>query len=377
MRKGVLAHDRLVELYGKAADGGDPAGDVHDLGAVDARLVGHNVIAHFQRHDDFLKRGIARPFAQPIDRAFDLARTRLDGGKAVCRRHAQIVVAMGGEYDFIRAGNVFQQFGDQLRAFARGGVSHGIGNVDRGGARPDGDFHDPVKVFEFRPRGVHGGPLHVVAKVPRMGHRIVDALGHFVLCEVRNGPVQRRGTDEGMDARLVGVFDRLPAAVDVGHLRPCKAADHRVLRLPGDFTDRLEVPFGGDGKARFDDIDAHFVQKACDFQLLGMGHGGAGALFAIPKGGVEYEYAVLLCCIGHVGSFILLCCCSWRATHPSERARRAGTLRGGLAAAGCDAAAVPRWGASTCGVEQPYSWPPRYGDGTKRKGQNCHRALRT
>ena len=99
-----------------------------------------------------------------------------------------------------------------------------------------------------------------------------------------------------------------------------KAAEHRVLALPGDLAHRLEVAFRGDRETGLDDVDAHLVQKLRDLQLLGMGHRRPGGLFAIPQGGVKDQHAVLFRHICHPGFF--LCCHPWRAAHPSERARR-------------------------------------------------------
>jgi hypothetical protein len=50
----------------------------------------------------------------------------------------------------------------------------------------------------------------------------------------------------------------------------------------------------GDGEARLDDVDAHLVEQRRDLQLFGMGHGGAGGLFAVAQGRVEDQDAVLL-----------------------------------------------------------------------------------
>jgi hypothetical protein len=62
----------------------------------------------------------------------------------------------------------------------------------------------------------------------------------------------------------------------------------------GDLVDGGEIAFGGDRKAGLDDVDAHGVEELGDFELLFVGHGGAGALLAVAQGGVEDDDAVLL-----------------------------------------------------------------------------------
>ena len=81
-----------------------------------------------------------------------------------------------------------------------------------------------------------------------MGHRLVDAVGHFILREIGNGTVQRRGADEGMNARGIRVFHRVPAPVDVLEVGAGEAADRGILRLFGDLADGAEIALRGDGK---------------------------------------------------------------------------------------------------------------------------------
>jgi len=95
-------------------------------------------------------------------------------------------------------------------------------------------------------------------------------------------------------------------------------------------------------------IDAHFVQKTRNFELFGVGHGRAGGLFPIAQRGVKNQDAVLFGYICHVWVFLVCFEIHWRAAHPSERARRKGTLRGGIVAAGWHAA-WPRRGAAGLG----------------------------
>ena len=91
-----------------------------------------------------------------------------------------------------------------------------------------------------------------------------------------------------------GGLDRLGAAVDVLELRPRQAADHGVLGAAGNLLDAVEIAFGGDRKARLDDVDAHLVEQFGHFQLLVEGHGGAGALLPVAQGGVEDDDAILV-----------------------------------------------------------------------------------
>ena len=153
--KGVLADDGLVELHGEPRHSRHTPRDVHQLGAVHAGLERHDVVAHPQGHHDFFQRRVARAFAQAVDRALDLARACFDGGQAVGGRHAQIVVAVGGKNDLVRARHTLQQHADQCRTFTRGCIADRVGDVDGGGPGLDRDFHGAAQVIVFGAGGVH------------------------------------------------------------------------------------------------------------------------------------------------------------------------------------------------------------------------------
>ncbi len=114
--------------------------------------------------------------------------------------------------------------------FARRGVAHGVGNVDRGRPGLDGNLDNAAKVIMFGPRRIHRRPLHVVAQVAGMGHGIVDAFGHLVHVQIGNGAVQRRRADKGVNPRAFRVFHRLPAAVDILVIGAGQPADRRIAR---------------------------------------------------------------------------------------------------------------------------------------------------
>ena len=226
MRKGIFADNGFVELHRKARHRADPPRDVHDLFGVDTRVIRHDVIAHLEGHNDLFQCRIASPFAQSVDGALDLPRAAFDGRERVGRRHAQVVVAMGGKDHVVRAGHRFDQAADQVGGFNGGGVADRVGNVDRCCARFDRNFNNTAEVIPFSARGVHRRPLDVVAEVAGVGDGLFDPVGHFILRQVRDRAVQRGCANKGVNAWLLGVLDRLPAAVDVRQLRASQSADH-------------------------------------------------------------------------------------------------------------------------------------------------------
>ena len=97
-----------------------------------------------------------------------------------------------------------------------------------------------------------------------------------------------------MDALALGRLDRFGAAVDVLRRGAGQAADHGVLGTLGDLVDGRPVAFRGNRETGFDDVDAHRVEEFGDFDLLLVGHGGAGTLLAVAQRGVKDDDAVLV-----------------------------------------------------------------------------------
>ena len=197
-----------------------------------------------------------------------------------------------------------------------------------------------------------------------MGHGLFDPLDHLVLRQVRDGAVQRRGADEGVDARPPGAFHRVPAAVDVGQLRAGQPADHGLLAALRDLGDGAEIAFGGDGKPRLDDVDAHVVQQLGDLELFLVGHCGAGGLLTVAQGRVENQHLVL---VGHVGISLVFSGVRGAIHISSERTRRDGTLRGVLGEATGQVQAAPR-GARMRSCGHSSTWRSLYARFPERKG---------
>ena len=183
---------------------------------------------------------------------------------------------MRSESHGVGARYLVDQHADQVRAFARRGVANRVGDVDRRRAALDRGLDDAAEVVVFRPRRVHRRPLHVVAEVAGMRHRVVDTLDHLVLVEVRDRPVQGRGANKGMDARAPGVAYGFPTAVDVPVVRARQPADHCRLRAFCNIRHRREVALRGDREPGLDDVDAPVIEQLGDLELFVVGHRRAG-----------------------------------------------------------------------------------------------------
>ena len=91
-----------------------------------------------------------------------------------------------------------------------------------------------------------------------------------------------------MRPELAGLIASPARSISTG-LGAGEAADGAVLDDFGNGSDRFEITFAGDRKSGFDNVDFHQFQRARDTNFFVARHRCAGALLAVPKGGVEYD----------------------------------------------------------------------------------------
>ena len=296
VRERVPPDDRLVVLHRERGHRRHELRRPRQHGGVDAGPVRQHVVAHPHRHHDFFERGIAGAFADAIDGAFDLAGAGAHAGERVRHRHAEIVVAMHREARQVGIRHALAHASCIKREiFLRHRVADGVGDIDGGGAGLDRGLDATAEEIELGAGAVLARPLDVVGVVARAGDLRDHHLEDFVRLLLQLVfHVHRRGGQEGVDAPPLRRLDRFGAAVDVLERGARQPADHRVFGALGDLMDGGKIAFGGDRKPGLDDVDAHLVEQFGDFELLLMGHGGAGALLAVAQSGVEDDDAVLL-----------------------------------------------------------------------------------
>ena len=128
----VAADDRLVRLHRVAGEARDQAARARDLARVDAGVQPADVGgARVQQHHDLLERRVARALADPVDRALDLPRARLQAGERVRDREAEVVVAVDGEHDVAQARHQLVEPAQERGVLVRHRVADGVGDVDR------------------------------------------------------------------------------------------------------------------------------------------------------------------------------------------------------------------------------------------------------
>ena len=218
-------------------------------------------------------------------------------GERIGDRQAQIVVAMDGEDRLVGVGHALAQHRGTWPRYSCGrGVADGVGDVD-GASRPALDRGLDAAAQEIdarcgcRPRPTIRRRRRGCAPARPSAAMISSTSLRLHLQLVFH--MQRRGGDEGVDAR------RAARGAPLRRSGRCPCA----RRGPGPQTEAFltrraisrtasKSPFEAIGKAGLDDVDAHRVENLGDLQLFLERHGGAGRLLAVAQGGVENDDAI-------------------------------------------------------------------------------------
>jgi len=165
VRKGVVAHDRLVDLHLQAGDAGETAADGDDAVGTDVRVRAAELLASGrQRHDDFFQRGVASAFANAVDGYLCLTGASRNRCQCVGGAHAQIVVTMDRDDHIVDSRHALLQVGHQIGVFGRRGVADRIGHVQRRRSRLDSGIehlHQEVPIGAGR---ILGGKLDIAGE---------------------------------------------------------------------------------------------------------------------------------------------------------------------------------------------------------------------
>ena len=257
VRKRIAADDGLVGLHFDVNDRRQQPAGRNDLPRIDAGLGIIYIAPRANGHHHLLQRRIAGPLADAVHRAFHLICAVFHGGQCVGHGHAQVVVRVRAQPHLTALGHVPAHGSKHGAVFARRGIAHGVRQIDRGGAGTDGGAHDFKQKLELGAAGVLGGELHILGIGFGLPHGLIHGGQHFARTHAQLVlHVNGAGGDERMNARLSGLADGLPGAVDVFPLRAAERGHGHLANLLRNGLHGLEIALGRDGKTGFDDIHA-------------------------------------------------------------------------------------------------------------------------
>ena len=285
--EGVASDDRLVGLHGHVHQARHQMRGLGDELRVDARVDVEFAVAA-QRHHHLFERGVARPFADAVDRYLGLSGAVENGAQRVGRRHAQIVVAVGGDDRTVDVGDVFDQIADLRSVLLRQAVARRVGDVDHRGAGRNGRFDHAGEVFGFGPAGVFGVELHVFDIAFGVFYR-VDSRFEYLFGRRTQFVVDvlGRDADTGVDPLVPGQPQGVGRYVDVLAYGARERADRRLGDGLRNFEHGVEVSWAGDRESRLDDVHAEAFQQLGDLDLFDRVQLAAGNLLAVAERGVE------------------------------------------------------------------------------------------
>ena len=173
-------NNRLVRRDRHVANLAHGLAGAPDLVVIDAGVHIHDVFAHFDRHDHFFQRAVARAFTDTVHRAFYLTRAGVDGCDGIAHGQTQIIVGVDGDNRFINVRYAVIQAGDDIGELKRHGVADSVRNVDGFGTGIDGGFHHTGQIFNWRAARIFTGEFNVIGVVACAFHHIYRALNHLI-----------------------------------------------------------------------------------------------------------------------------------------------------------------------------------------------------
>jgi hypothetical protein len=288
VRERVAADDRLVHLHALAGQLRQHLAGGVELAAVDAGRVGHPVLAHLERHDDLLDRGVAGALADAVDRALDLPRAAAHRGQRVGDTEAEVIVAVRAEHDRVGVRHALADRLEELEDLVRRRVADGVGQVDRAGAGLDHRLDHAAQEVHVAAGGVLGRELHVERVVARVAHRLDRGLEALLAADAElGGQVQVGRGDERVDAAALGRLDRPHRLLEIGPMTAGQAGNHRPAHFQGNAAHRFGIRGRRNREPGFDDVDTQQIELPGKLDLLRRPQRETRRLLAVPKCGVE------------------------------------------------------------------------------------------
>ncbi|MNC35734.1 hypothetical protein D3C75_842280 [compost metagenome] len=217
MRKGIGSNNSLVarnshpgQLADQTAGTGDFRQDKRSLGT-------KKFAACLQCQSHFFNRRIAGPFPNAVDRTLNLIRTVLDRGQCIGSGHAQVIMTVGTKLNLLNIRHCVLQEFENSPIFRRVQVTDRIGNIHHICSFTNSHGHHFSHEITL-------GTSCILQRKFQLGEiflRIAD-------CRLRSFehlgfihpklmlPVNRRGSQENMNTRVLCSLQRFSYRVNIG-----------------------------------------------------------------------------------------------------------------------------------------------------------------
>ena len=254
-----------------------------------------------KRHHKFLKRCIAGPLSDAIDRALKLTGAVLHGFQEVGHGQAKVVMAMHRDHRFGDVGDMLIDASDQTAELNRRCVADGVWNIDCGGPRSDGRLNHFVEKLRVASTRVFAGKFNVLHQRPGVadhvrndGQHLGAAFAQLVF------EMDIAGGNECMNAMPRRRSNSIRTSLDVLLRGTSQTADDGSVlssHLLGNTLHRSEIALAGEWKTRLDHVHTEPRKLLGDRQLLLKVEACPWRLLTIPESGVENQDATGI--LGH------------------------------------------------------------------------------
>ena len=292
--KCVLAHNRLVRLHRHIHQRRHHAARRINLRRVDVRLDA-KVGVRLENHRYLFQRRVTGTFADTVDGHLHLTGTSQHTSHRVCRRHAEVVVAVGRE-DGLASGkgiHVLVEVLDFLMILVRHAESRRVGDVANRRTCLGHGINHTSQILVVRATCILGIELHVLHILLGILHRSHSTFDDFLGSGVELVlDVRRTRTDTRVDTLPLRILQRVGCHVNVLLHRTSQCTDSRPCDRLRDFNHTVEIARAGDGESSLDDIHAQCLQLPCHLNLLNRVELTSWHLLAVAERRVENKQSV-------------------------------------------------------------------------------------
>ena len=247
-----------------------------------------------QDHRYLLQRGVACTLTDTVDGHLHLTGTSHHTVEGVGRRHAQVVVAMGGDDGTVNTVDMLLQILDLLEILLWQAVARGIRDIHHRGPSLDHGLHHLCQILIVRTACILAVELHIVNKalgILRSSHGPLENLLTGGVEFVLN--VLVRGADTRVDTLVLGILQRIEGHVDIFLYGTCQRTDHGPCHGLRDLNHRVEITRTRNGESCFDHVHAQLLQRLGHLNLLYGVQLTSWHLFAVTQCCVENKQSVI------------------------------------------------------------------------------------
>ena len=151
-------------------------------------------------------------------------------------------MAVRAEHHTFGTDHIGTQVAEQFANFIGGGIAHGVGHVQCGGAGSHCGVEDVHQKITFGAKRIFGRKLNIIHMLARQRYTHDGVLDHLLAAHVQfELTMQRAGGNEGVDARRGGTVQGACAGFDIAGVAARQCGNRGGAHVAGDGVHRAEI----------------------------------------------------------------------------------------------------------------------------------------